>query len=257
MSLATSESRFCGPPHPSLQGRHPPTIPRPPLTQDGITNKVLTGVFSNAGPYYRDLTADWKAINANEVLLNLRKCAQHAVELNRNPTGNTFRLAPNVSFSLQSQHAIQQTYDIFLEELKSWQMNRTSYILISDMLLSTENLNDGDPDSRQERDHLWLFKWAVAKVEKLEKKKVRKTVQQFNQPAVAPTPAASPVPAPTSPFDAPGDNCPNNTMQADAPMPGPSAYGRRNARRTITISESTQFQLIHHEQYGTSTDFEL
>ncbi|KAK6343899.1 hypothetical protein TWF696_007553 [Orbilia brochopaga] len=231
---------FDGPPHQPLQGRCPPAIPKPRM-QEGrsITNTFLAGVFSNAGPYYRTLTEDWRAVNPDAIFSKFKKCAQAAVEINRRPDSTdgdaAFRLSPRVPFSFQSHRAVQQTYDVFLGQLRVWPMSSTSYALISDMLLSTEN--DDGPDSKRKRDYLWLFKWAVTEFERREKKKTRRMEKQAIRAATAPAPQVA---TPANLTIAPDNTIPNaNADFADANIRSPESPPRRrtSARTSIKVSD--------------------
>ncbi|KAF3901440.1 hypothetical protein ABW21_db0202990 [Orbilia brochopaga] len=111
-------------------------------------------------------------------------------------------------------------------------MSQSSYILISDMLLSTEN--DDEPDSRQKRDYLWLFKWAVTEFERSEKKKARRMEKQAIRAAAAPAPQVA---VPANPTVAPDDNSPNAIAEADIPTPGSPSRRRVNTRTAIKLSD--------------------
>ncbi|EWC45401.1 hypothetical protein DRE_00800 [Drechslerella stenobrocha 248] len=129
-----------------------------------LTGRTVFHAFNNG--YYTHKTGDWKSIKIGPILQNLKECVRVALAECKN-------IDPHIkSFGDQGEPAIEESYLLFLNALRTTPMCPENRQVVIDMLASTEN-----GDRAATRDHLWLFKWAVAQLDRREKKKRNRTAR--------------------------------------------------------------------------------
>ncbi|KAK6336285.1 hypothetical protein TWF696_001847 [Orbilia brochopaga] len=138
----------------------PPAVPKP--EGHSLTNKAIQDAFDL--PYYQ--ARGWESITRVSPLVRvIRKCAHEALVETQ-----IMELRPQFDhFSDLVDKDIEATYEVFLRKIKAHPMDSQFSTLITDILLSSENLG-----KKGTRDHLWLFKWVIYGIEQAQQQKKRR-----------------------------------------------------------------------------------